>query len=1361
MRAIFSYINLFFLPVLIACFLSVPAISPRGIDHSRFDIPNNKFKYGNQDLQGITFISNKKHNIIKDDISNEQFKKNTQRAGMSINGTIEVNPLRIYDNDVAGGEAGIDRVVTIKNTGADVLTVASIGIEGANPTEFVSSGLPVFPKDINPGNSISFSVAFNPSSVGLQTALININSNDVVNPVIAVSLRGLGTSGLGGANEPSLQAILNLLEFQVITGDDNAATTVINSDATLQKAPSLGEEVSIQQFKKASGGPVTITPLAVFGPTGNSTIVGLGWYKSGNTSSKSELFSVSNTPLSNGQTVNVNYTGTVSFDPVSDTFGFYSRWPFFSDRHLYSEDNLNTFAGSVPHHVRVYTYRKDGLIIPDSYLVTFEENTSGFDYQDIIFVVNNVKPAPPSTTLTIPALADAYIHDGSTSNTNYGSETSLIVRGSSTIGSSWFSYLKFSLNSSIAVNKIKSAKLRLYGRNTESTASIALSLFGLDDDSWTENGINFNNAPPSLISKLSSVYVNDQAKYYEFDVTDFVKFQIEGDKVAGFSIKDISHTSKSVSFNSKENAQNPPQLIIDTATVTDSNASLFVENPDIFPSNNDFVFSRVQVPWTRDTVYNYNHDSLKVRIHNKGIYPLIIRDLTLSNDTTWKIDKINNTPYVPGSGLPVSLNSGTFMDVTLKFIAMNQSFRAKVLHETLTITSNDDKNPSKSVNLHGLWQNSGEGGHEPYAQEIINAFGFTTKTGFTPRDPDEGDSTKLKGDEIKPSYFVCADSLLPVSVRQMAAYHTCCHKPELLRWYAKDSSTTLHTFVTHLATDAQTLLPRKGLPASVASAQINPTAKQQPFGFKIGGTDWTDATKNPEYKIGVRVWKAFDANGNIIPNSYIISNDYGGTPFTNYDYNDNAYFISNIKPETGTAFFSTLGATPSAVDFDDKILQTTTDFQLNIKNLGQQYTNGTSDPALSISSINITGENRFEFSASLPANTTLNPQQSSAITVKFKPVSQGLKIADLLIYYNNSLSPLRVPLYGIGRAADAAVVINYRIKSGYSTPIIINNKTWSADNSYAFDNLEPYTNPSLRQIEGTDEDSLYFTEQSSNLNKKPFRYEIPVPNGNYYVRLHFAEVFWGVTGTGGGAGSRVMSVKLENQLRLINLDIAGEVGGAAALIKNFPVTVTDGKLNIDFSATSNRPSLSAVEVYSFASSGPLAVNKLDIKGAAIDSGIELNWISNNEKDIKYYEIQRSINNVEFTTLVIISPTNGMEYNFIDSDPYATNFYRIRQVNVDGKLLYSKIISINFSKPFAMKLFPNPVNNKIKIQFTGIHGNQKAILSIHSVSGNTMKSIPIILSNPKAEVDVSSLSSGLYIMRVISNNIIISSKFLKK
>lgn len=311
--------------------------------------------------------------------------------------SISANPSRIYDNTVSG-TSGIKRTITIKNTGQGALTVSAINTTGTNTNQFAVSGLPTFPAKVNAGSSISFSVAFNPTSTGLKTATLNIKSNDPSHPSSSIPLRGLGTAGLGGAKEPSLQSVLNLLEIQASVGDDDVATDVINSSTTKQKAAILGDEISVQKFQRASSGNVTITPFAVFGPTFVNPVLRFGWYKSGNTSSLAELFTVSNSPVTNAQTVNVNFTGTLSFNPGSGAFGFYTRWPYFSDRHVYSEDNLNTFTGAAPHHVRVYPYKKNGVVMANSFLVAFEEDIKNLDYQDLVFLVTNVKKASMSLT---------------------------------------------------------------------------------------------------------------------------------------------------------------------------------------------------------------------------------------------------------------------------------------------------------------------------------------------------------------------------------------------------------------------------------------------------------------------------------------------------------------------------------------------------------------------------------------------------------------------------------------------------------------------------------------------------------------------------------------------------------------------------------------------------------------------------------------------------------------------------------------------------------------------------------------------------------------------------------------------------
>lgn len=800
----------------------------------------------------------------------------------------------------------------------------------------------------------------------------------------------------------------------------------------------------------------------------------------------------------------------------------------------------------------------------------------------LVFLNFKFTAAIAQSSDTLPAVADAFVRDGSYAANNFGSDTALAVKTSPNAGFTRMAYLKFSL-ANVSISKVGSARLRVYGRNVENATAINISSFAINDDTWAENQITFNNAPVASGSVLGSVSISDQAQYYEFDVTSFVIGQLGNDSVVSFLLKDAARQVRNITFNSKESLQNPPQLILGPAVP--SNAKLFIENLDGFPSNDLFVSSRILVPWKRDSVYNFNHDSLTVRIHNRGFGNLVIRSLRLSNDTSWKLQMLKGKTYSADSSLPLTIASDSYADLTVKFVAADTPTRVSILHDTLTVISNDDSFPSKNVFFNGLLQRQGEGNNEPYAQEIINTFGFKTTTGFGHTDPDKGDTAKLKGSDILPSYFVRADTTRPVTVRQMGAYHNCCDfgYRESIRWFPKGLPDSLKTIFTHLGLDGQTLLPRRSLPYNPANGSVSPVTA---FGFKVGSHDYTDPRLNPAGQIGFRVWKALDADSNIIPNSYIVSNDYLGTEFTNYDYNDNTYFITNIKPENGSAFYSELKANPSDIDFGDTVLQSNLSYQLKLSSLGKIYADSSKDPAIIIDRVLITGENQSEFTAAMPEKTTLNPQDSTTLTVGFNPVTQGLKIADLLIYYNNGMSPLRVPLYGTAHASDTMVIANYRINSGDSTSITINGKTWDADTLYSFDNIEPYTNPRIHEIAGTDEDSLYLTEQSSNATKKPFRYQIPVQNGDYVVRLHFAEIYWGAPGSGinGGANSRVMNISLENQLRLENFDVTQEVGGATAIIKNLPVTVTDSMLDINFTSTLDRPMVVALEVLSFRAS---------------------------------------------------------------------------------------------------------------------------------------------------------------------------------
>ncbi len=165
----------------------------------------------------------------------------------------------------------------------------------------------------------------------------------------------------------------------------------------------------------------------------------------------------------------------------------------------------------------------------------------------------------PTPAVIIGPLADAYVRNTPNDNTNYGTETSLEIKTGSLPSYQRNTYLKFPL---AGVDNVGSAKLRLYGSNIQGNTNIGLSAYGITNDAWTETGINWSNAPTASGSSLGSVNVNGTAKYYEIDVTAFVQSQLAGDKTASFFVTNPGNQNTQLTFNSRENGANRPQLVI-------------------------------------------------------------------------------------------------------------------------------------------------------------------------------------------------------------------------------------------------------------------------------------------------------------------------------------------------------------------------------------------------------------------------------------------------------------------------------------------------------------------------------------------------------------------------------------------------------------------------------------------------------------------------------------------------------------------------------------------------------------------------------------------------------------------------------
>lgn len=142
-----------------------------------------------------------------------------------------------------------------------------------------------------------------------------------------------------------------------------------------------------------------------------------------------------------------------------------------------------------------------------------------------------------------------------------------------------------------------------------------------------------------------------------------------------------------------------------------------------------------------------------------------------------------------------------------------------------------------------------------------------------------------------------------------------------------------------------------------------------------------------------------------------------------------------------------------------------------------------------------------------------------------------------------------------------------RIDSGSSTTYTTaEGQRWESDQGYI--DGRTVDRGSIEIMDAAD-DRLYQTERYGLSG-----YNIPVQNGTYQVRLHFAETYDRIT----AQGQRVFDVNVEGQ-KIESVDIFGETGGRnRALVKTATVSVTDGTLDIDFEALAQLPIINAIEV---------------------------------------------------------------------------------------------------------------------------------------------------------------------------------------
>ncbi len=229
---------------------------------------------------------------------------------------------------------------------------------------------------LEPGASAEVGVAFIPDGPkGRYSAGMQIGPQDLGAFVV---LQGVALEKLEGENEPPLQSIVDACGIPLDVGG-----SALRLD---RKAKTIGDSVSISRFQKAGDGEVRLTPVARFSPPG---IYPVRWVSENGEPHPIAAMSGSADvrdahqrtfpKLENGET-------SAAFDPAALPF----RIELVAGKTTATMDGPETENSTC----RIYPVRSfQGRTRRDAYLICFEEASNG-DFQDVVFLLENVRPAP-------------------------------------------------------------------------------------------------------------------------------------------------------------------------------------------------------------------------------------------------------------------------------------------------------------------------------------------------------------------------------------------------------------------------------------------------------------------------------------------------------------------------------------------------------------------------------------------------------------------------------------------------------------------------------------------------------------------------------------------------------------------------------------------------------------------------------------------------------------------------------------------------------------------------------------------------------------------------------------------------------
>lgn len=172
---------------------------------------------------------------------------------------------------------------------------------------------------------------------------------------------------------------------------------------------------------------------------------------------------------------------------------------------------------------------------------------------------------------------------------------------------------------------------------------------------------------------------------------------------------------------------------------------------------------------------------------------------------------------------------------------------------------------------------------------------------------------------------------------------------------------------------------------------------------------------------------------------------------------------------------------------------------------------------------------------------------------------------------------------------------------------------------------------------------------------------------------------------------------------------------------------------------------------------------------ATDANI-LRWSTASESNNSHFEIQRSLDGKNYEAIAKIkgagnsSKVVSYSFNDVKAPAAKTTYYRLKQVDFDGKSEYSKVVSIiNVEQKTGLGAsLPNPFNTELNVTINAA-ASSLATVELMDMIGKTHHTSTEQLAEGanKVTIETNDMPNGIYFIRVTANGETFTQKVIKK